>query len=138
MRGRRSYTTRAKADAWEVVKPLLDSMRDEFKELSKKRPEGALSKPKIRVVNRLLTTCREVLQDEESLKFLDLLDVDEMPQNSDVILMLSQYVAAMDGFRGSHYDAISGWFIPVAAEDNDYEDDEYEDDDCEEGGDDDD
>jgi hypothetical protein len=97
-------TTQAKADAWEIATPLLTAMYEEFKELSKKKPDGAVGKAKIGVVNRLLAKCREVLEDEASLPFLDTLDEDDMPQSSDVVLMLSQYVAAMKQFREVYHD----------------------------------
>ncbi|EJU6114734.1 hypothetical protein N4Z96_004523, partial [Salmonella enterica] len=46
--------------------------------------------------------------------FLDLLDEDDVPQASDVTLILSQYVAAMDAFREKHYGwdgSTHDWFI---------------------------
>lgn len=96
-------TSREKADAWEVATPLLKAMFAEFKELSKKKPEDAVSKGKIAVANRLLEQCRVVLNDEPSIEFLDLLDEDELPQHSDVVLMLSQYVAAMEQFEARYF-----------------------------------
>jgi len=78
-------------------------MYEEFSHFSKKKPEDVTSKGKIQVVNRLLENCRKVLEDEESIGFLDLLDDDELPQNSDVVLMLSQYVAAMKQYRGLYF-----------------------------------
>lgn len=101
----RRVTTPQQAQAWEVAMPLIEAMYAEFKELGRKKPEGALSKPKIALVNRLLEKCREVLKGEDALEFLDLLSEDDVPQNSDVVLMLSQYVAAMKQFRTTHY----GW-----------------------------
>ena len=101
----KATTTRAKADQYEVVKPLLAAMYDEFRELSKKKPEAVVSKRKIKLANRLLESCRDVLQDEEAFKFLDLIDEDDVPQQSDVVLMLSQYVAAMASFHGKYH----GW-----------------------------
>jgi hypothetical protein len=98
-------TTQAKADSWEVLMPLLRAMYNELKELSKKKPEGVVGKAKIAIVNRLLHKCREVLADEESIAFLDVLNDDDMPQASDVVLMLSQYVAAMEQFQERH----QGW-----------------------------
>ncbi len=98
-------TTTAKVEAWEVATPLLGAMYTEFKELSKKKPDGAVGKAKIAVVNRLLEKCRQVLADETSLPFLDLLSEDDVPQHSDVVLMLSQYHAAMKQFHGTYY----GW-----------------------------
>jgi hypothetical protein len=50
-----------KAELYEITMPLLQAMYREFKELSKKKPEGAVGKVKIKVVNRLLTKCQEVL-----------------------------------------------------------------------------
>ncbi len=101
-------TTLEKADLYEITMPLLQAMYREFKELSKKKPEGAVSKAKIKVVNRLLTTCQEVLEAEASIDYLDVLNEDDVPQNSDVVLMLSQYEAAMQRFR-STYHKYSEW-----------------------------
>jgi hypothetical protein len=99
----KASTTINKVNLYEVTMPLIKAMFDEFKELSKKKPEGAVNKSKIKVVNRLLGKCREVLQSELSIEYLDLLDEDDLPQNSDVVLMLSQYVAAMKKFHDDHY-----------------------------------
>lgn len=87
----------------DTMMPLLEAMFNEFKELSKKKPEAAVSKNKILVVNRLLEKIREILSNETSIQYLDLMDVDNIPQVSDVTLMLSQYVAAMTGYRAKHY-----------------------------------
>lgn len=107
-------TTRDKAEAWETAMPLLQAMFDEFRELSKKKPDGAVGKPKIAVVNRLLGKCRGVVQDEDTFPFLDLLNEDEIPQNSDVVLMLSQYMAALKTFRSTYYvwdDGEQSWAV---------------------------
>ncbi|MGP8051209.1 MAG: hypothetical protein ACLPYB_11455 [Desulfobaccales bacterium] len=89
-------TTTKKVNLFEVTMPLLNSMFAEFKELSKKKPEGAVNKNKIKIINRLLAKCREVLESELSIEYLDLLEEDDVPQNSDVVLMLSQYNASME------------------------------------------
>lgn len=99
MKSHQKYTTTKKASIHDTVMPLLDSMYLEFKELSKKKPDAAVSKSKISIANRLLLKVREVLADEASVDFLDMLDEDDVPQTSDVTLILSQYVAAMNGFK---------------------------------------
>jgi hypothetical protein len=98
-------TTTAKASTHDVMTPLLAAMYEEFKELSKKKPESAVSKSKLLIANRLLKKIREVLADEESIQFLDLLNEDDVPQVSDVTLIFSQYVAAMQAFRCKYH----GW-----------------------------
>lgn len=92
-----------KGKCYETTMPLLKSMYHQFEELTKKKQEAAVSKRKIVIVNRLLDNLRLVLKDENSIEFLDLLDEDEIPQNSDVTLILSQYVAAMAAFRKTYY-----------------------------------
>lgn len=107
----RPHTTWEKANEYDALNPLLVAMHKEFQELSKKKPEAALSKSKIEFVNRLLRSLLALLQAEPQRQFLDLLQEDDIPQNSDVVLVLSQYCAAMAHFRGKYY-----------GEDEDYED----------------
>jgi len=99
------YTTKEQALIYETTMPLLESMYLEFKGLSKKKPDSAVSKSKIKITNRLLEKIRQVLQDSDSIDFLDLLDEDDVPQVSDVTLILSQYEASMKAFYKKHY----GW-----------------------------
>ncbi len=109
-----SMTTAKKASTHEVMTPLLDAMFEEFKDLAKKKPDAAVSKSKLVIANRLLNRVREVLADEESIEFLDLLNEDDIPQASDVTLVLSQYVAAMQAFKGKYFGwngSESAWFI---------------------------
>jgi hypothetical protein len=105
MKSDQQYTTNSKSSVHDTVMPLLDSMYLEFKELSKKKPDAAVSKSKISIANRLLKKVRVVLADEASLEFLDLLDEDDIPQVSDVTLILSQYVASMKEFKNRFH----GW-----------------------------
>lgn len=108
------YTTEEKALTHDNTTPLLVAMYTEFKEISKKKPDSAVSKSKIKIVNRLLEKVRTVLSEEASISFLDLLDEDDVPQASDVTLILSQYVAAMKAFREKHYGYDGSdhtWFI---------------------------
>lgn len=99
------HTTLEKASTHDTTMPLIEAMYAEFKELSKKKPDSAVSKSKIKITNRLLERVRVVLSDEESIDFLDILDEDDVPQASDVTLILSQYVAAMKAFHSKYY----GW-----------------------------
>ena len=59
MRAGNATTTSDKAATHDTTMPLLDSMYSEFKELSKKKPDAAVSKSKINIANRLLARVRE-------------------------------------------------------------------------------
>ena len=98
-------TTKALAALHDTTMPLLEAMYREFQDLSKKKPDSAVNKQKIKIVNRLLDDMRTVLADEKSVQYLDRLEEDDVPQASDVTLVLSQYVAAMKAFHSRYY----GW-----------------------------
>lgn len=98
-----SYTTELKVNLFEGSKPLLESMYLEFKELAKKKPDASINKNKIKIVNLLLERLRTILVDENTIEFLDMFDEDDVPQTSDVTLILSQYVAAMKSFKAKYH-----------------------------------
>jgi hypothetical protein len=95
--------TLEQANLYDTTRPLLDALYAEMQELSKKKPEATLSESKVKLINRLLEDVRIVLTDEPEFKYLDLLVNDSLPQNSDVVLILSQYKAAMLSFRQNYY-----------------------------------
>jgi len=98
----RDFTTQKKAEKYDNLMPLLESMSREFQELSRKKPDGALNNRKVEIVNRLLRDIHQILDGEPTREYLDLLDEDDLPQNSDVNLILSQTVAAMVTFKGKY------------------------------------
>lgn len=97
------FTTAERAAKHDALMPLLEAMFSEFKELSKKKPDGVLNKRKVQVVNRLLKDILTILEDEPTRIYLDQFDEDELPQNSDIVLMLSQFQAAMKAFREKYH-----------------------------------
>ena len=97
------YTTAEKAETHDNLMPFLDSMFREFQELSKKKPDGALNKRKVEIVNRLLRDIHGIFEGDSTGAYLDLLDEDDLPQNSDVVLILGQTVAAMNTFKEKYY-----------------------------------
>ncbi|MGC4043851.1 MAG: hypothetical protein QM758_08585 [Armatimonas sp.] len=103
MAAKSARTTKEKVSKYETVSPLLESMYIEFKSLSNKKPDAIINTRKIDITNRLLKDIRIILQDEDSINYLDILDGDDIPQASDVTLMLSQYVAALNQFKAKYY-----------------------------------
>jgi hypothetical protein len=95
--------TEAEVDTYEMLHPMLDKIADEARELSKKKPDGALNELKVKMINRVLTQIKDLLKNESSVQFLDLLDTDIFPTNSDAILIISQYVAALSAFHDKYY-----------------------------------
>jgi hypothetical protein len=96
-------TTKAKAASFDALMPLLEAMFREFQEFLKKKPDGVLNKRKVEIVNRLLRDVLSILDEEASRPYLDLLDDEDLPQNSDVVLILGQCVAAMTRFHSLYF-----------------------------------
>lgn len=88
--------------AYELVTPMLESLHKEMSELSKKKQDGLLNKLKIRHANRLLSRIERVLDDDPSVEYLEKFDEDDIPQNSDAVVILGQWQAALRQFHRKH------------------------------------
>lgn len=95
--------TEQRTQKFDMVAPMLGSAHKEMSELSKKKQDGVLNELKVRYINRLLAEARDALGDDPSLAFVELLDEEELPQNSDAVLVLGQWLAAMTQFKARHF-----------------------------------
>lgn len=84
---------------YELLKDMLYSQKCEFDLFSKKNPNEHLNSMKIKMVNRVLEPLKELFKHEDFYKFLDILNEEELPTNSDVVLIISQYETAIHCFR---------------------------------------
>jgi len=88
---------------YKLLKDMLSAQKIEFDILSKKKADGQLNSMKIKMVNRVLEPLKELFKQEESYNFLDTLNEDEIPTNSDVVLIISQYETAINEFKNKYY-----------------------------------
>lgn len=95
--------SQAEVSRYEMLEKLLSSIYIEMKEFSKKKPEELLNKFKVTNVNRVLIQIKDIMKNEPTNEFLDLLDEEALPSNSDSILIIGQFQAAMNQFRSKYY-----------------------------------
>jgi hypothetical protein len=57
----------------------------------RKKPDGIVNTLKIKMLNRLLSELSKVIENDPSYAFVDMLDEETLPQNSDAVLVLSQW-----------------------------------------------
>ncbi len=88
---------------YNLLTSMLQSQRKELDLLSGKKPNDLLNPMKIKMINRVLEPLKEVLQHEDSYKFLDVLNETDMPTNSDVVLIISQFETAVEEFKDKYY-----------------------------------
>jgi len=66
------------------------------------------------MINKVLERVKKLLTADPTIKFLELLDDETLPSNSDAVFIIAQYDAAMEQYKGKHYRYESGigdhWF----------------------------
>jgi hypothetical protein len=110
------YPSQADVVKYEMLERLLDSSFIEMKEFSKKKPDELLNKFKVTSLNRILGPIKDLLKDEPTISFLDLLDEDTIPSYSDSILIIAQFQSAMEQYKSTYngkttqYESSRRWF----------------------------
>jgi hypothetical protein len=95
--------TNPDAEKFEMLYPILVAVLNEIKELSKKKQDEALNKLKVGMANKILKQVKELLVNDPTSQFLDLLDEVTIPTNSDAVLIIAQFKAAMEQFKSKYY-----------------------------------
>ena len=93
----------AQVENYEILVPVLDKLFIEIKELSKKKQNEVLNELKVKMINRILREIKTILVGQPTAKYLDLLDDEALPTNSDTVLILAQFQASMEAFHGKYY-----------------------------------
>jgi len=78
---------------------FLESAYVEMKDFSKKNPDAPLNERKVKSLNRILKDIKEILANEPTASYMDILDEEMLPSNSDVVLTMSQYRSALENYR---------------------------------------
>lgn len=82
--------------AKDVIKSQLVGLRNDMAELSKKKPDDAVNKFKLTLINEVILSANELLgKGNLPLKGFEQFDVESLPTNSDVMMVLTQYVRAL-------------------------------------------
>lgn len=90
---------------FEMLYPMLDSDIAEIRELSKKKQDEPLNPFKVKIINKKLGQIKDLLKNEPSSEYLELLDEDSLPTNSDAVLMLSQFINSLRQFKKKYYES---------------------------------
>ena len=81
----------------------MKTLYDEILSLSQKKPNDPINKFKLNLINQVLSNSNVLLNDEfKPFPDFDLFNESEMPSNSDVTVMLSQYLDSMERFRSKN------------------------------------
>lgn len=89
--------------------------------LSKKSPNDAVNKFKLKFINRQLLESNALLAERyRPFDDFETFSEDDIPQNSDVVFILAQYLQCMEKLRGDHVVVRNGtWYWRVEGGEND-------------------
>jgi hypothetical protein len=83
------------------LQPQLNSAYDEISILSKKNPTESLNNFKLKFINSILSRANEILSNNYKPfpDDFDLFNEDDIPNNSDVVFILSHYLTSLEKLR---------------------------------------
>lgn len=90
-------------DQYSMLFPMIIADLAEVKNLSNKKPDGLLNKLKVGMINKKLEKIKQILSTEPTVEFLDILDSELLPSNSDAVFIILQFKTAMEQFKAKHY-----------------------------------
>lgn len=101
---------------FEKIEQQLHTMLAEMSELSKKKANDGVNKFKLKLINTLLAKLNPMLESFKPFDDFEEFHDDDVPTNSDVVVMLSQYVGAVFRFRSlnterSAFDSSWTWIL---------------------------
>jgi hypothetical protein len=105
--------TREEVERFIKVQSQMEELNSEIGILSKKSPNDPLNEFKLQFVNDLLGDANKFLGDKyKPFKEFSSFDESKMPSNSDVVMILSQYLRCLENLRCDNiaYELLTGWY----------------------------
>jgi len=102
--------TEDEIDVFEKVLNQLEGLHTEISVLSKKSYTDAINTFKLGLVNEIIKSTNLILGDKyKPFPNFDSFESDKIPSNSDVTLVLSQYLNCMESFREKNISSKVEW-----------------------------
>lgn len=100
---------------FEKIHARLLGFYEETTVLVKKNPNDVMNKFKLQLINKLLASTNEIVGETKPFDDFDSFNIDgDMPTNSDVAMILGQYIKCMELIKKSnvHFD-VTRWYWDV-------------------------
>lgn len=120
---RDEYMNKEDIENFEKLHSQLLGTYEEISLLSKKNPNDAMNKFKLKFINQLLVLSNNFLKERyKPFDDFNSFDEDEIPQNGDVVFIISQYLKCLESYKLDHVIQKRGgisWFWKIPGEEND-------------------
>jgi len=109
--------TEDQINSFEKCQTQLDSLHKEISALAKKSANDSLNKFKLKYVNKNLEDANKLLGSKyKPFEDFDQFEDSALPTNSDVTMILGQYLNCMEKLRSDNIKMKSGWWYWVSDE----------------------
>lgn len=95
--------SREEVKIFKMLYPMLIADLTEMRELSKKKQDGVVNSLKVKIINKKLEKIKALLGTQPTEDFLELLDEDTLPTNSDAVFMILQFKSGMEHYKDRYY-----------------------------------
>jgi hypothetical protein len=113
--------TKQEVDNFEKLQAQLEGLHNEISALSKKSQNDALNNFKLKFVNRIISDSNELLgENYKPFSDFETFEENDMPTNSDVAMMLTQYLSCFEKLRADNVKQERlNWFWVIDGEKSD-------------------
>ena len=102
--------TREEIATFDKVAVQLDSFYTETAVLVKKDPKAEMNVFKLKLINKVLVKANEILGLMKPFDDFTEFDLDDIPNNGDVAMILGQYISCLEELRKDNVHISSGWW----------------------------
>jgi hypothetical protein len=110
---------RSDVDELEKLMGQLKSIHAEVSALAKKSPNDAVNSFKIKFINTSVSNCNKFLGETyKPFDDFDVFDIDDVPSNSDVTFIISQFLEALEKYRADNISySVGRWYFMLEGAD---------------------
>lgn len=114
--------TREEIATFDKVAVQLDSFYTETSVLVKKDPKTEMNIFKLKLINKVLVKVNEILGPMKPFDDFSEFDLEDIPNNGDVAMILGQYISCLEELRKNNVHISSGrWYWNVDGDENSQE-----------------
>lgn len=111
--------TREEIATFDKVAVQLDSFYTETAVLVKKDPKAEMNVFKLKLINKVLVKANEILGSMKPFDDFSEFNLDDMPNNGDVAMILGQYINCLEELRKDNVHMFAGfWYWNIEGEED--------------------
>lgn len=114
--------TKEEITIFEKTIAQLDSFYTDTAVLVKKDPKAEMNPFKLKLINKILVKANDILGNMKPFDDFSEFDLDEIPNNGDVAMVLGQYISCLEGIKKDNIHYYSGrWYWIIDGDTKNYE-----------------